>query len=160
MNNKKQVESMIKFMMRYKKIYGRDINYKIFLRELNEVHVVLTKSNADLGGYSGDYLNSAFAGLFWLDRDFTGITDVAGLREFTINDVKNKASIFPDGFHIDRDVTGNIPRGRVSLMDGRVVINVGLDCPDSIIPLIKKEFGLDDLEIVVKAVKGSHWNVK
>jgi hypothetical protein len=154
------VGSAVKFEKRYTKLFDSKIAYHFFLKELDEAFSNLENRNDTLSAYTEDYINSSFAGLFWLDRRCTQITDVAGLREFTIDDVKSKIRIDPNGYHLDRDIAENTPRGRITLIDGIVLINIGTDCSDSTISLVKREFGLEQFESIIQIVKEKHWNIK
>jgi len=106
-------------------------------------------------------VNSSFVGLFWLDGAYSEVLDVCGVKEFTKGDVLAGHSLYPEGFHGDYIQNPNKnPRGRVSLLDGRIKINVGLQCPDDTIPRIIDAFGLDAFEGKVSVSKGMHWDPK
>lgn len=104
---------------------------------------------------------SSFIGLFWFTPDYKQVTDIIGVKEFTSGDVSAKLDVFPEGFHNDfADNPSKIPRGRVSLSRGTVIINVGLQCPDSAILLVVEAFGLKPYEDVLHVGKGYHWDYK
>ena len=108
-------------------------------------------------------LASSFVGLFWLTPDYSKVVDIAGVKEFTPGDVMAKNELYPDGNHVEyrQHDYRVIPRGRVSLVDGNIIINVGLQCPDEAFPLIVKAFGLEnykDSNLFIK--KLFHWDPK
>jgi len=106
-------------------------------------------------------INSSFVGLFWFDNDYSEVKDICGVREFTKGDVLAGTSMYPDGFHVDYTQNPNKnPRGRVSLMRGRIKINVGLQCPDSAIRNVKRAFGIDEFGSKVSITRGMHWDPK
>ena len=106
-------------------------------------------------------IKSAFAGLFWFNDDYTEVTDICGIREFTKGDVIAKLSVSPDGGHIDyEDKTHKSPRGRVSVYDGHVIISVGTECPDPALQLVVDAFGLRDYKgNKLRIFKDEHWDV-
>ena len=54
-----------------------------------------------------------------------------------------------------------LPRGRVSIHDGHVVISVGVDCPDPALQLVVDEFGLQKyVGLKLRVYKHEHWDMK
>ena len=105
-------------------------------------------------------VRSSFAGLFWFDGDYEFVEDVVGVQEFHKSDVVSKLDVFPVGFHQDYLAGDRRPRGRVSVVHGDVVINVGLKCPDGIIGEVVRVMGLGDYEDRLHINSGYHWDAK
>ena len=110
----------------------------------------------------GEGEQRSYAGLFWFSDDYNKIEDVRGKIEFTNNEIKARQLVKPIGeHHHHKELDLRRPKGRVTLRkDGKIVINVGLKCPESAIPLIKTEFGLWELEPLIKINRGYHWDSK
>jgi hypothetical protein len=106
-------------------------------------------------------VKSFYVGLFWIWDDYSGLTDFNGLEEFSEADVVAKQTILPKGAHRDyKSDFKYMPRGRVELNKGVVTIYVGLECPDSVISIIKKEMGLRNYGNSVIVVRNSFWDKK
>ena len=58
-----------------------------------------------------------------------------------------------------KDDYGKIPVGRVYLRDKKIIISTGCNCPDSVIPLVIKEFNLDRFIECVWVEHLSYWEV-
>ena len=71
----------------------------------------------------------SYVGLFWLSKDYSSITDVNGLKEFTESDVKSGVLIQPIGGHYLYNFPRDVPRGRVELHEGKLKIYLGEDFP-------------------------------
>jgi hypothetical protein len=123
----------------------------------------LVFSTDDLKG-----IGSGFVGLFWFTPDYGKVVDLCGVREFTKGNRIAKQDLFPVGFHGDKESNpSSRPRGRVSMMRGDIVINVGFRCPDSVLELVAKAFSLRDTDgedendkIEIRLVRGMHWDPK
>jgi hypothetical protein len=125
---------------------------------------VVTSKFWDIGRGVGDMSSqarsgvvSSYVGLFWLNKEYSGIEYQVADKEFTRSDVLNKRWIMPDGEHIEyrADFT-RTPRGRVGLEDGVVKIYVGTKCPESAIELIERSYGLTGYPVIVE--RGAGWN--
>jgi hypothetical protein len=105
----------------------------------------------------------AFVGLFWFDIEYKSLIDGAGFKIFTKDNIIQRDEIYPEGNHADYrpDIYKKVPRGRVSLRDGIIVINIGIDCPDIAIELVKTGFNLECYDnALIKVIKMLHWNIK
>ena len=108
-------------------------------------------------------LNTMFVGLFWFDKGYTCIEDVAGVVEITEDEVSSKLDIYQRGFYRDFYPREDRPRGRVALVQGDIVINVGLKCDlsdDIVKDMVKKSFGLDVFKGDMRVVRGYNWDAK
>jgi hypothetical protein len=109
-------------------------------------------------GYADDsLLSSSFCGLLWFTDDYSDISCVCGICEF-IEDDMAKGDISPDGDYSDwpNDVSMS-PKGSVSVRDGKVVINVNVECPDDALYRVVEVFGLKAyMNGRLKIVKGSY----
>jgi len=101
-----------------------------------------------------------YIGLFWFTEDYSDMVDLIGVKKITLADMEKTKNMDPVGFHMDIVSNPNSkPRGRISLRDGIVKINVGFKCPDKAVDLTKWVFGVDTLKNV-KVVRGMHWDPK
>ena len=107
-----------------------------------------------------DVLLSSFTGLFWFDAWYKSVDDVVGVREFHRSDVFARKDVFPVGFHQDYMPGDRRPRGRVSVVHGNVVVNVGLKCPDGVIGDVVEVMGLGEYADILHVNRGYHWNAK
>ena len=101
-----------------------------------------------------------FVGLVWFKADYSEIDWHGGEVEFTYADLSNGKTVLPVGCH--RDYKGvkyrELPRGRVEVEKGKIVITVGKKCPKSAIDLIKKLYNLDKHENLIKEKHRSFWD--
>ena len=162
--------TVYKYLLRCQEVPGCIVSSGSAFRKLfgflNENERLLIGQSVDVSKlkYSFDsnrLLLSSFVGLFWFEDDYNGVTDIIGVNEFSSGDVSAMADIYPEGFHNDfSSNTSEFPRGRVSLIKGTVVINVGLKCPDSAIDYVIKAFGLGSYRESLHVNKGYHWDPK
>jgi len=105
-------------------------------------------------------LDRSFAGLVWFKADYSEIDWHGGEVEFAYTDLSNGKTVLPVGCH--RDYKGvkyrELPRGRVEVEDGKIVITVGKKCPKSAVDLIKKLYNLGNLENFIKEKHKSFWD--
>jgi hypothetical protein len=110
-------------------------------------------------GYVDDsLLTSSFCALFWFTGDYSDIRCICGVCEFVEADISAKTDISPDGDYSDwSDDVNMSPRGSVSVRDGKVVINVTVECPDDVLYRVVDVFGLKAyMGGKLKIVKGSY----
>jgi len=104
------------------------------------------------------------AGLFWLSKDYSTITDIGGLKEFTADDVASGILVQPIGGHHLYDFPRDTPRGRVKLQNGKLKIYLGNDFPKEKLPVITAQvislFNLEKYQEIVMPVFHYHWNTK
>ena len=159
-------KSTYKFLLRASSIDKDPSLYTLLQEYLIENERTLTARSVDVSKLKYNVSQSllafnSFVGLFWFNDEYTKIMDFCGVKEFTLSDVRAKLKVEPDGSHHDRkSKTSEFPRGRVSLIDGDVVINVGTKCPDSALKLVIEFFGLYDYKDVLRVGKGVHWDPK
>ena len=165
-------------------ISGRETAYKFLLRVLDMGYGVSTPSifsklqqylldnekkliarSVDVSklkyNISSSLLPPSFIGLFWFSSDYSKVIEPIGFREFSPGDVVAKMTVKPDGEHNNYESnTSKLPRGRVSLINGEVVINVGLKCPDWAVGMVVDFFGLYDYRDKLRIGRGYHWDPK
>jgi len=124
--------------------------------------IIRSAGNGDLikkRGYVDDSIeSSSFCGLLWFTADYSDIRRVCGIREFVEADVSSNAEVSPDGGYSDwsKDVNES-PKGNVSVHDGKVFINVDVECPDDALYRVVEVFGLKAYKgSKMKVVKGSY----
>jgi hypothetical protein len=90
-----------------------------------------------------------FVGLIWFDKTGTAIEKVDGAQSFNDFDIMRKLMVISHGSHnsyrIDR---GIVPRARVDLREGIIIISVGANAGDGMIDSIKEYMGLDDYNCI------------
>ena len=108
-------------------------------------------------------LVNSYVGLFWLSKDYSSITDINGLKEFTKDDVKSGVLVQPIGGHYLHDFPRDIPRGRVELHGKKLKIYLGEDFPKEKFNLIKNQvidsFKLDQYIDIIIPKYHYHWNL-
>ena len=104
-------------------------------------------------------LNSSFVGLFWFSEDYSEIIRDEGVVEFFESDIALKNIVLPDGAHRSYESHPyNLPRGRIEVEGGSVIISVGFACPDKIIEKIIQDYGLRKYRSVIKVKRSSFWD--
>jgi hypothetical protein len=172
-------------------IYAKILSYKNFSIKFDEVKVwlqALDRNGEKLRLYGVDLSNleynseklvcQGFVGLFWLEYSYKKLLDPIGGEVYIgVNAVKEKITRHPNGGHSDYSdkniVPARMPRGRVTLVNGDILISLGTFAKDKNISLIKKlvknKFCLGELERACKregiALKydfefHQHWNPK
>ena len=119
---------------------------------MNGIQEYEIKQNAD-----------SFVGLFWFNKDHTGIGihETVDFKSFDENDIKQGNSITSDSNHSDYiPIPTYLPRGRVMLIGGQLVMYVGLRCPDSAIDMILKYMGLLKYEDKIIIHRDAHWDMR
>ena len=108
--------------------------------------------------------DSPSVGLFWLSKDYSAITDIEGLKEFTTSDIASGILVQPIGGHYLYDFPRDIPRGRVELHNGKIKIYLGEDFPKEKLAAITAQvissFNLVQHQELVTPVFHYHWNTK
>jgi hypothetical protein len=154
---------------------GKGVNYKFYIEALkyNGEELKLLGVDVKALGMPGDEdfksesKLSAFAGLFGFSEDFSDLIKPMGFREITIKDCLNKVNIMPETMPGNESIDG--PGGMVSLVDGVVILNIGLRCADTMVELIKDCMGIDRLisqtkkvnvPLSVKVVRNVNWDHK
>jgi hypothetical protein len=107
-------------------------------------------------------ISNPFAGLFWLNKNYTEVLGPMGVQEFHPSDLQKKELVIaPANAHRDYvSIPSKLPRGRVELVRGEIHIYVGNKCPDSIIDKIIGTFHLEDYKDKIKVIRGLHWDKK
>jgi hypothetical protein len=102
----------------------------------------------------------SLVGLVWFKADYTELDWHGGEVEFAYADLSNDKTVLPVGCH--RDYKGvkyrELPRGRVEVEGGKIVITVGKKCPNSAVDLIKKLYNLEQHENFIKEKHKSFWD--
>ena len=105
-------------------------------------------------------IKSGFVGLFWYDNKTSNLVDCEGEVEFSLSDLTDKNSISPKGVH--RNCGGNssykLPRGRIEVDGGRIIISVGLSCSDKVIQEVINHFGLVHFRSVIDIKRNKFWD--
>ena len=95
-------------------------------------------------------MNSNFVCLFWLSDDYKEVTETNGKIDFSFSDLQNKKTIDPIGMHDKYRVNPHqYNRGRVSLVNGRIELMIGKNCPNESLNNIIQYFGLNQFPIEV-----------
>ena len=103
----------------------------------------------------------SFIGLFWFNKDYTDIHETIELKSFDEDDIRQSKNIAPDSDHAHYiPIPTYLPRGRVMLIGGQLVMYVGLKCPDSSINMILKYMGLLIYKDKIIIHRDSHWDMK
>jgi hypothetical protein len=106
-------------------------------------------------------MKSYSACLFWFDNEYTKIQNIIGKNEFTEFDIQSKKTVEPIGEHFEYVPNPNItPRGRISLIDGEIRLNVGTKCSQEGIDLAIKVLGFQEVKNFIKVNAGYHWDKK
>jgi len=125
---------------------------------------IVKDGNCYLVSSSSNPIKSSCVGVFWLDRDYSGVTDIADTQDFTSADVSAGHLVQPAGGHYYHNFDRDIPRGRVELKDGKLRLFLGEDFPrDKLQPIIEdviKAFNLQSCRNLIMPVFHYHWNVK
>jgi len=104
-------------------------------------------------------IQSGFVGLFWLDDASAEITDQVGDVEFFQSDLVAKNTILPIGTH--RSYGGkpySSPRGRVEVENGKIIISVGLDCPENTVAKVMDAYSLWPFSGLIEVKQSSFWD--
>ena len=106
------------------------------------------------------FITSAYAGLFWFQEDFSSIVHNEGEVEFHTSDIVRRNSVLPIGTHRSFSVEGpySLPRGRVEVEGGKVIISIGEACPETAIELVIKAYGLARFRDVLVVKKNKFWD--
>ena len=102
----------------------------------------------------------SYTGLFWFSEDHGTIIHSEGDNEFSENDLVSKRTILPDGTHRSFSVGSpySLPRGRIEVEGGKVIITVGENCPDSAVEKVIGEYGLDKFRSVIEVRRNKFWD--
>ena len=109
-------------------------------------------------------INSSSVGLFWISKDYSTITDIEGLKEFTPGDITSGILVQPIGGHHLYNFPRDIPRGRVELHGGKLKVYLGEDFPKekltALIAQVISLFNLGQYQDIITPVSHYHWNKK
>jgi hypothetical protein len=98
-------------------------------------------------------------GLFWFKEDYSGLDTKVADRKFSVPDMLPGGWTVPKGEHRHYKTDyQSLPRGRIAIEDGRVVIYVGTECPDSAIEILIDEYGLHKYRNRLDVVRRPFWD--
>jgi len=104
-------------------------------------------------------IQNGFIGLFWLSEDSSHVVNNTGEVEFFVSDIATKNTVLPAGTHRSYGRKPyNLPRGRIEVEKGKVIISVGLSCPDSTVEEIIKSYYLNSFRDVIEVKRSSFWD--
>jgi hypothetical protein len=131
------------------------------LRSAKEMAKLLAVENN--AGYFKKMTNiqsSFWIGLFWFSSDYSAIEKKVADKEIEVSEVRTKLKIIPDGSHAEYRVNPySLPRGRIQVEVGNIVIYVGESCPNSAINLVIEEYGISKHQAYVRIKHDKFWDV-
>ena len=96
-------------------------------------------------------IESGFACIFWLSDDYSEVTGTDGEVEFLGSDILQGRTVDPKGVHDGYRLNPHLyNRGRVTLIDGRVVLSVGKGCSDDALRSVQRQLGLSRYSVEVE----------
>ena len=103
---------------------------------------------------------SSYVGLFWFQNDYQSIVHTEGDHEFFARDIEAKNTVLPKGTHRSFSVDSPyaLPRGRIEVEGGKVIVSIGLNCPDSALEQVFKDYGLCEYRNVMEIRRNKFWN--
>jgi hypothetical protein len=107
-------------------------------------------------------INNSWVSLFWFNKEYTEIAEYAGKVEFYPTDIIYRNTVLPAGSHRDNSPSGaysyDVPRGRIEVESGRIIISVGIGCPDSLIEKVIIDNGLTHYRAVLEIRRSQFWD--
>ena len=105
-------------------------------------------------------MGTSYTGLFWFNDDYGAIIHSEGDNEFSENDISSNNTILPYGTHRSFSVDSpySLPRGRIEVENGKVVVTVGDDCPESAVEKIIGEYGLGKFRNIMEVRRNKFWD--
>ena len=102
----------------------------------------------------------SYAGLFWFSEDFSSIIHSEGDKEFSENDLLLKRTILPQGTHrsFSIDSPYSLPRGRIEVESGKIIVTVGEGCPESTLEKVIGDYGLGKFRNVLEVKRNKFWD--
>lgn len=105
-------------------------------------------------------IGSSYVGLFWLKEDYSDFDMFHGDVEFHLSDLVGGVDVLPGGTHRSYGVGSpySLPRGRVEVSGGKVIISVGCSCPHDIIDRIIDAYGLERFRSIIEVKRNKFWD--
>lgn len=103
---------------------------------------------------------SSYTCLFWFNDNYTAIIHSEGDNEFNDYDIILKKTILPHGTHRSFSVDSpySMPRGRIEVEGGNVIITVGENCPENAVEKIIGEYGLGRYRNMLVVRRNKFWD--